>query len=105
MAAMARALVIVAMTLDIPFIAQRTMKTLLIFVPYEGTPVGCTRFASVVFTRLAFIGTNSSIIDDIQLVRIRDLNKIQSNKLIKIDVMFQGNGNTLRADRNGLTNV
>lgn len=71
MAVMTRVLVIVAMTLEITFIAQRTMKTLLICVPYEGTPVGRNRKASVVFTTQAFVETNSSIIDDLKLGRSR----------------------------------
>lgn len=66
MAVMTTVLVTVAMTLVITFIAQRTMKALLICVGYQGTPVGRDRKASVVFTTQALIETNWSIIANLK---------------------------------------
>ena len=45
------------------------MKALLIRVPYEGTPVGRDRKASVEFTTQVFVEANSSIIEDLTLGR------------------------------------
>ena len=81
MAVMTTLLVNVAMTLVITFIAQITMKALLICVRYEGTPVGRDRKASLVFTTQALVEANSSIMDDLNLGRYG-----HADKHIKIEI-------------------
>ena len=82
MAVMTTVLVTVAITLVITFIAQRTMKALLIYVGYEGMPVGHDRRASVAFTMQALVEANSSIMDDLKLGRYG-----HAYKHIKIEIL------------------